>query len=199
MTHQNARRSDLNDRNRKRRIFYRNLANFLALSLFSNLLVLADSLRVLGSAACPPRQSNQEATRRPDVAGDEKDVRPLEPGKPIKRVMSGGQRHVYRLRLSADQFLMAIVEQQGIDVVVQISGPDGKQILSAEKIRQAALKKYSPKASDGDVSRTLRICLGSGEDYRFGRRRGAGQPGGAAEKPQGRSRNSTKIESVRPG
>ncbi|MBO0724184.1 MAG: tetratricopeptide repeat-containing protein, partial [Blastocatellia bacterium] len=59
----------------------------------------------------------------------ETDVRDLEAGKPIKRELTGGQEHSYQVRLNTGQLLKVIVEQQGIDVVAQISGPDGKQVL----------------------------------------------------------------------
>jgi CHAT domain-containing protein/Tfp pilus assembly protein PilF len=63
------------------------------------------------------------------------DVRTLEPGQPIKRELAAGQHHSYRIGLSADQFLRAVVEQNGIDVVVQVLGPDGKQILEFDSER----------------------------------------------------------------
>lgn len=68
--------------------------------------------------------SAQEAARRSESAGDEQDARPLEPGRVVKRDLTGGQKHAYRVKLLADQFLKATVEQLGIDVMVQASGPD---------------------------------------------------------------------------
>jgi CHAT domain-containing protein len=127
MTYQNELRSATDSG--KRPFFYKSLANFLALSLFSNLSPIASSPQALGSALCHTQQSAQEATSPQNSAGDENDVRPLEQGRPVKRELSVAQRHSYRLRLSADQFLKAIIEQQGIDVVAQISGPDGAQIV----------------------------------------------------------------------
>jgi len=59
---------------------------------------------------------------------DEKKVRLLEPGKSIRRELSGANSHAYQIRLSARQFLKVVVEQQGIDVVAQLSGPGGEQI-----------------------------------------------------------------------
>src|SRR5262245_46202490 len=61
----------------------------------------------------------------PNSLQDENGARPLETGKPIKGELAGGQRHSYQIRLDAGQFLKVIVEQQGIDVVAQASGPDG--------------------------------------------------------------------------
>ncbi len=57
---------------------------------------------------------------------------PLEQGKPVERQLSGGQAQAYRLKLEAGQFLRAIVEQRGIDVLVKLFGPDGKQLLEVD-------------------------------------------------------------------
>jgi CHAT domain-containing protein len=61
--------------------------------------------------------------------GGENDVRALEPGMTYRREMARGQSHTYLVRLAADQFLKAVIEQNGIDVVAHLSGPDGKQIM----------------------------------------------------------------------
>src|SRR5262249_20603652 len=79
-----------------------------------------------GHPCGPKPQSIQQARDAGSGAGDEKDVRALEPGKTIKRQLESRQQHLYRINLSADQLLKAVVEQQGVDVAVQISGPDGK-------------------------------------------------------------------------
>jgi tetratricopeptide (TPR) repeat protein len=138
MTHQTKGRSATDAR--KRPVFYRSLANVLALSLFSNLFPIAASAQVLGSEAGQPQQSAQvaaqETTGPQGGTVDEKDVRPLEQGHPVKRELSSGHRHLYRLKLSADQFLKATIEQQGIDVVVQISGPEGNPILESDSERR---------------------------------------------------------------
>jgi CHAT domain-containing protein len=52
----------------------------------------------------------------------------LEPGQSIKRELAAGQEHTYQIKLSVDQFMKVAVEQQGIDVMVRVTGPDGKQI-----------------------------------------------------------------------
>jgi CHAT domain-containing protein/Tfp pilus assembly protein PilF len=62
-------------------------------------------------------------------ASGERDVHVLEPGKPIKRDLVGGQEHIYQIRLSAGQFLRVMVEQSGIDVAVVVAGPDGKWVM----------------------------------------------------------------------
>ena len=56
----------------------------------------------------------------------------LEVGKPIERELAGGQAHSYQLSLAAGQFLDAVVEQKGIDVVVTLFGPDGKKLIEVD-------------------------------------------------------------------
>jgi CHAT domain-containing protein/Tfp pilus assembly protein PilF len=68
-------------------------------------------------------------SRLSNSAQGEPDVRLLEPGKPIERELAGGQSHSYRLALTADQYVLVAVEQRGISVVVQLLGPDSKQIM----------------------------------------------------------------------
>jgi CHAT domain-containing protein/Flp pilus assembly protein TadD len=111
------------DRRRRHDVF-RNFAVFLSLPPLFCLSALIPSSNAKGAGDLI-LQSTQEQRG----AGNEKDVRALEPGKPIRRELAGGQEHSYQIRLNADQFLKVIIEQQGIDVVAQVSGPDGKQIL----------------------------------------------------------------------
>jgi len=55
----------------------------------------------------------------------------LEPGKPIERGLKGGEVHTYQLAISSGQYLHAITDQRGIDVVVSLFAPDGKPLLSS--------------------------------------------------------------------
>jgi CHAT domain-containing protein/Tfp pilus assembly protein PilF len=65
-------------------------------------------------------------------AQSEPDVRRLEPGRPIERELAGGQSHSYQLTLTADQYVLVAVEQRGIAVVVQLLGPDNKQLFEVD-------------------------------------------------------------------
>ena len=72
-----------------------------------------------------------EAERQAQAAGQGREdwqVRRLEPGIPIERDLVGDQSHVYRLALVVDQYAKLVVDQRGIDVVVRVLAPDGKQI-----------------------------------------------------------------------
>ncbi|MBO0720443.1 MAG: tetratricopeptide repeat protein [Blastocatellia bacterium] len=104
--------------------YYQKLTRVSVLGLF-----LAQTLMVFAARAASIEQPVQQTRAASTEKEDKGDLRSLEPGKPVKRELAGGQQHSYQIRLSADQFLKVIVEQQGIDVVVQVSGPDGKQIL----------------------------------------------------------------------
>jgi len=52
--------------------------------------------------------------------------------EPVERELKGGETHSYRVTLKPDQFLYAVVEQKGIDIVIALFGPDGKQISESD-------------------------------------------------------------------
>jgi CHAT domain-containing protein len=68
----------------------------------------------------PPADGNQEA-------------RPLEPLTPVERQLSGGESHPYIVTLDKGQYFHAVVNQQGIDVVVRIAGPDGQILTQVDR------------------------------------------------------------------
>jgi CHAT domain-containing protein/Tfp pilus assembly protein PilF len=107
----------------------RSLVTQLTLFSLFGLLVVAPSREAFGRANDPFRQSTQERHGAGIGADGENDVRPLEPGKPHRRALTGVQRHVYRIRLAADQFLKVVIEQDGIDVMARLLGPDGELIM----------------------------------------------------------------------
>jgi CHAT domain-containing protein/tetratricopeptide (TPR) repeat protein len=71
-------------------------------------------------------------------AGETQDTAPTQaaarliPGKPIERELAAGQSHFYSITLEAGQYLRVIVDQRGIDVLVALLGPDGKEILAVD-------------------------------------------------------------------
>ena len=103
-------------------------APLLTIFLLLGLSFFLFSCQVFGSPLGQNQQTTEQSGDAGKGAGAEKDVRLIELGKPIRRDLVGGQRHYYRIRLRDDQFLKVVVEQQGIDVVAQVSGPDGKTI-----------------------------------------------------------------------
>ena len=98
--------------------------------VFGGFLLL---LAVIASAqARPPATSVKASITGIKAAQSERDVRPLEPGKPIERDIAGGQVHSYRVDLTSGTFLHLVADQRGVDVVVRVFGPDGKQITKVD-------------------------------------------------------------------
>ena len=140
---------------RRGRISFRRLANFLNLFLLSILLSIKFLPDPLGWALAsgPIRQSAQGiaqgASQESNGSGNENDVRMLELGQSIKRGLAVRQEHTYQIKLGVDQFLKVAVEQQGIDVMVQVVAPDGKRITefdSESSLWGKELATLAPKA-----------------------------------------------------
>jgi tetratricopeptide (TPR) repeat protein len=62
----------------------------------------------------------------------QENARLLEPDKPIEQELAGGNTHLYRVSLAAEQFVDVTADQRGIDVVLILFGPDGKQLLEVD-------------------------------------------------------------------
>src|SRR5262245_39301917 len=132
MTDRSRPHSALNGTNR--RSTPRSQAKFLAFCLSFSSLVVALSENALGRTLVRPVQQPAQAPRDAgNKADDEKEARLLEPGKAIKRELAGAGSHTYQIKLSAGEFLKVIIEQQGIDVVAQLSGPGGEQIAKFDE------------------------------------------------------------------
>src|ERR1051326_7770085 len=56
----------------------------------------------------------------------------LSPGDVRKLAMAGGGSHRYILPLLAGEFLGAVADQQGIDVEITLSGPDGRVMAHSD-------------------------------------------------------------------
>jgi hypothetical protein len=69
----------------------------------------------------------------------DKDVYLLELHKPVEHELAGGQSHSYRIVLAAEQYLRVVAEQRGIDVVLTLFDPNGKQVwkLIARLVQKA--------------------------------------------------------------
>src|SRR6266567_6373230 len=65
-------------------------------------------------------------------AQDERNIRALEPGKPIERQIAASETHSYSLRLEAGEFIHVFVYQRGVNVASTLIGPDGKKVLEAD-------------------------------------------------------------------
>jgi len=65
-------------------------------------------------------------------AQEQKTAYPLAVGPPFVRQMRGGEQHTYQVTLSAGQYARVALEQKGIDVVLALSGADGKPLLEVD-------------------------------------------------------------------
>jgi CubicO group peptidase (beta-lactamase class C family) len=61
-------------------------------------------------------------------AWSQTDTIELTPGRPLEKELARNDKHAYRVDLKAGQVLYAVVDQRGVDVVVTVFGPDGKQL-----------------------------------------------------------------------
>jgi len=61
------------------------------------------------------------------------ELRTLELNQSVERELTVGQTHRFRLELKAGQFVKLEVEQLGIDVVVEFSGPDGMSAPTTDR------------------------------------------------------------------
>src|SRR5262245_24975251 len=55
-------------------------------------------------------------------------------GTAIDRDLSRGEKSCFSFTLSAGQFVQALVQQRGIDVVVSIFGQDGERLTSVDRL-----------------------------------------------------------------
>lgn len=92
---------------------------------------------------------------------NDKDIPVLEQGKPVERELSGGQSHSYRIALASGQYIHVLVDQRGIDVVVTLFAPDGKQIVEVDSPN--GIQGPEPLSAIADVSGTYRLEVRSFE------------------------------------
>lgn len=78
--------------------------------------------------------ASAQTTPTPPTAADPKtaDVRPLTLGQPVERELKGGETHTYTITAKAGDYIHIVVEQKGIDVVVTLLAPDGKEIIEVD-------------------------------------------------------------------
>src|SRR5688500_14633082 len=51
---------------------------------------------------------------------------------PIEREIRGGELHSFRLLLNPGQFVRAVFDQRGVDIVLTLAGPDGAELLRVD-------------------------------------------------------------------
>lgn len=95
------------------------------------------------------------------LARQAEEIRPLAPGLKIAREISGGEKHIYRISLTAGQFIQASLRQKGIDGIALIYNSTGKLLDDfTEPVSEGAVTKIVFIAqSDGDYHLLVRPRL----------------------------------------
>jgi tetratricopeptide (TPR) repeat protein len=102
------------------------------------LLVLIFSARIINAQAAPAADL-------------------LVPGTPIERQIAGGQTHSYQIKLTAGQFLRAVVEQKGIDVALALVSPDGMHLIESDLTE--ALSAREPLSFEAKAGGDYRLVV----------------------------------------
>ncbi len=76
---------------------------------------------------CLMSASAGTASVRPSQRPSDEPV-PLAVGTPVERELRGGEEHRYAVRLDVGQYLYAVIEQKGVDVVVTLTDPGGAAV-----------------------------------------------------------------------
>lgn len=76
------------------------------------------------------RPSPAQSTTQQQITGAQnaQKATTLESGTPVERELAGGQEHGYQITLAEGQYARVVVEQRGIDLIVQLFAADGKSI-----------------------------------------------------------------------
>lgn len=66
------------------------------------------------------------------AAGESREARRLELGKPIETTLAAGEVHFYTIDIASGQYMRVVAEQRGIDVVVTLLGPDAAKLFEVD-------------------------------------------------------------------
>lgn len=96
-------------------------------------LLVALSLAVSATATTRvvPRPGGPTTTLSADGVSKGGDTRPLKIGERLTRVTQGCDRQLYKIVLSAGQFMQVIIEEHGAEVIATLFDPGGDQIMKA--------------------------------------------------------------------
>jgi CHAT domain-containing protein/tetratricopeptide (TPR) repeat protein len=81
------------------------------------------------------RQAEQTQVTLGKAPQGDMGLRPLEPGARIQREIRRGQADFYRIALASRQYLHLVVDQQGVDLVVTLLGPQGNVATTVNSLR----------------------------------------------------------------
>ena len=99
------------------------------------------------SFALEPRQSSSEHQEYPV----------LEPGKSFDGALTGGEDHTFQIAVSNGEYAGVIVEQRGIDIVVQVLDPSGKLLAEFDSESRKEGREFVGLVADSGEGYRLRI------------------------------------------
>ena len=77
-------------------------------------------------------RQERKAPQKPKASEEQKQTSAVSALPTTPQTLNPGEKHTYPLKLKANDYLKLTVEQQGIDVVVRLVGPDGKTIQEVD-------------------------------------------------------------------
>jgi len=88
----------------------------------------------------------------------------LRPGEPVERALAAGDSQAYQVELTAGRPWLVTVEQRGVDVVVEVAGPDGKRLAAVDS-RSIAMGRRPCWSSRRRRASTASRCAPSGYPF----------------------------------
>ncbi|MGE0128718.1 MAG: CHAT domain-containing protein [Blastocatellales bacterium] len=79
----------------------------------------------------PPLATNANPLQQADPNPDNQEIRALASGQPIDHELASGERRLYRVTLSAGEFLSVEVAERGVDVHLTMLGPNGQKVAES--------------------------------------------------------------------
>src|SRR5437016_2814236 len=99
-------------------------------------LCLCFALGPMPASSAPARSTPARLSANSDGGKQQDaDVRPLEAAKQVQGELKGGNAHSYQITLPADHYVEIVVEQEGINLIVALSGPDGQKLMEVDSAK----------------------------------------------------------------
>lgn len=114
----------------------------------------------LPAAPAQTRDSTSAPNRSPALQAidtPQEEITLLEPGKSIYRELAGAQTHTFRIVLGQDQYASVIVEQLGVDVVVQVSDSNSQLVAEFDSESRKEGKEFVGLVAESPTDYRLSI------------------------------------------
>ncbi|HET6976036.1 MAG TPA: CHAT domain-containing tetratricopeptide repeat protein [Pyrinomonadaceae bacterium] len=123
-------------------------SRFLRVALLLQLLLIVT----------PSLSYSQTLTQNEDCTDLQDNPTPLQTGEVLTRTMKPNERHLFRVSLATQQYVHAMIDQKGVDVVVKLLNPNRELVIE----RDTPNGKFGPEAVSAVAQLTgtyyLEIC-----------------------------------------